>query len=77
MVTARIIHLDDGSKVLDTAYPYAIILDEISRSLKMNIATKFDEFLSIMKNHGDLFSEELAEQMKRDLLKTNAGSYIM
>ena len=73
LVTAQIINLEESQNVLDTATPYPIVLNKISLSLEMGTTTIFDKFLLLLENHDDILSKDLAEQIKRDLLKPITG----
>ena len=76
LVTARIITHEDSHVVLHTVEPSkaaSYILEKISASLYGDTDAKFDEFLSILERCNDLFCIELAEKMKKDLLKNTAG----
>ena len=77
LVTAQIINLEESQNVLDTATPYPIVLNKISLSLEMGTTTIFDKFLLLLENHDDILSKDLAEQIKRDLLKPITGILAM
>ena len=76
LVAARIISHEDSHVVLHTVEPSkaaSYILEKISASLHGGTDAKFDKFLSILEKRNDLFCTELAEKMKKDLLKNTAG----
>ena len=76
LVAARIISHEDSHVVLHTVEPSkaaSYILEKISASLHGGTDAKFDKFVSVLEERNDLFCTELAEKLKRDLLKNTAG----
>ena len=76
MVAARIISHEDNFVVQQAVEPTrsaSCVLEKISASLQGGIDAKFDKFLFVLANHNDLFCTTLAEQIKRDLLKSTIG----
>ena len=76
LVTARIISHDDNYIVQQTIEPFKVashVLEIISASLQGGTDAMFDEFLSVLENRNDLFCTPLAEEMRRDLLKSATG----
>ena len=76
LVTARIISHEDNYIVQQTIEPSKAashVLEIISASLRGGTDAMFDEFLSVLEHHNDLFCTPLAEEMRRDLLKSATG----
>lgn len=75
-MTAKIINHEDIEFIQNTVEPAKAashVLKQISASLQGGTDAKFDQFLSILENKGDLFFAALAKEMKKDLSENTTG----
>ena len=73
LVTERIINLEEEETILQTivqSQAASIVLRKIANSLQAGQTKSFDKLLIIMREHGGLSCEELANQIKDELLET-------
>ena len=76
LVTAKIISVEDSHIVQHTVEPSKAashILEKIYTTLQSGTDATFDAFLYILEDSNDLFSTDLSEHMKRDLLRRTTG----
>ena len=73
LVTERIINFEEEETIRQTvvqSQAASIVLRKIENSLKAGQTKSFDKLLIIMREHGGLSCEELANQIKDELLET-------
>ena len=76
-VSERIITFEEEQVIQQTvvqSQAASIVLRKIANSLKAGHTRSFDKLLSIMKDHGGLSCEELANQIRGELSKNTSGS---
>jgi len=77
LVAAKIISHEDSHIVHHAVEPSKAashVLRKIYISFRMGVYDTFDEFLSILEKHDDLTCNILADQMRKDLLKSKTGT---
>ena len=80
LVTANLLSYENSQIVQDEVEPSTeafSVFRKISVSLRNGIDVMFDDFLSVLENHGDLACMALAEQMRKDLLLKNTTSMVL
>lgn len=75
-VSERIISFEEEQIIQQTAgqtQAASLVLRKVASSLQAGQTIIFDKLLSIMKNHGGLSCEELANQIRGELSKNTTG----
>ena len=79
LVSERIINFEEEQIIQQTVgqtQAASIVLRKVANSLQAGQTTSFDKLLSIMKDYGGLACEELADQIRRELSRSENGKVI-
>ena len=76
-VTERIINFDEEQVIQETVgqtQAASIVLRKIGHSLRAGETESFEKLLMIMRDHGGLSCEKLANQMREELSENTSGT---
>ena len=77
LIVAQIITFQEEEIIQRTIEPSrvaSIVLDNIVRSLRAGVTLEFDKFLTILDNDDDVYCNDIANQMRGELLKNISGT---
>ena len=79
-VSEQIIQFDEEEIIQNTdgqTQAASIVLRKVGNSLQAGQTESFDKLLTIMKGHGGLSCEKLANEMRKEILENTSGTVII